>query len=74
MPYFFDFRVPFQFHNGTIKTYAEYRFISNTAQFQFHNGTIKTNSLAIRLKEHYKFQFHNGTIKTSVSCTPSMLA
>ena len=34
----------FQFHNGTINTYYDWKTKVDTVKFQFHNGTINTLS------------------------------
>ena len=39
--------LPFQFHNGTIKSLGENESVIDYVLFQFHNGTIKTMCLSI---------------------------
>ena len=63
MNYYFVVGIPFQFHNGSIKSTRRIHFHVFWL-FQFHIGTIKSQGSAEEIISSLKFQFHNGSIKS----------
>ena len=60
----------FQFHNGSIKSWAANRGAFHNYRFQFHNGSIKSGLPNRYLEAKYVFQFHNGSIKSTPGRVP----